>query len=321
MPHSVLLDVDTGVDDALAIMFAVRHPDVDVRAISCVAGNTGLDQVVTNTLKVLDLVGGPEIPVARGAMRPLIEPARDAAWVHGEQGLAEVVLPETCRAPEQVHAVELLRRELFAAEEPLTIVALAPLTNIALLLRLHPEAAERIARIVFMGGTASVGNASAVAEFNIWHDPEAAHIVLNSGVPLTMYGLDIFDRILVDDDTISCMRRSDDPVARTVGDLLGFTLIEPAGGRVITNPVIGDAGAVCALVAPEMFTFRTHAVQVELAPGWSRGQTLVDRRTRGGEDAVYLTQHRAWCSADVAFDGDVEKVARLFVDTVCGTVT
>ncbi|TDD89998.1 nucleoside hydrolase [Saccharopolyspora karakumensis] len=258
------------------------------------------------------------VPVARGATRPLIEPARDAAWVHGERGLAGVVLPESSRIPEQVHAVEMLRRELFAADEPLTIVALAPLTNIALLLRLHPGAAERIERIVFMGGTASVGNASAVAEFNIWHDPEAAHVVLNSGVPLTMYGLDVFDRILVDDDTVARMRSSDDPVARTVGDLLGYELIEPADGRIITNPVIGDAGAVCALVAPELFTFGSHPVQVELAPGLSRGQTLVDRRTRGGEDAGYRTKFPAWCSADVALEGDAEKVIALFHGTVRG---
>src|SRR5882757_8369019 len=130
----IILDVDTGVDDALAILFAVRHPDLRLRAITCVAGNADVDQVVANTLRVLDAAGAPDVPVARGADRPLLEPRRDARHVHGTDGMGDLGLPASARQPVAVHAVELLRREILAAPTPVTLITLAPLTNIALLL-------------------------------------------------------------------------------------------------------------------------------------------------------------------------------------------
>lgn len=316
MKHSVLMDVDTGIDDAMAIIFAIRHPHIDVKAITCVAGNVSIDKVVANTLAVLDLVDAPQIPVSAGARRPLIESARSASWVHGENGLANLDLPRSSRAPQDLHAVELLRRELRASDEPLTIIALAPLTNLALLIRTYPEVVDRIGRIVFMGGSASVGNASAVAEFNIWHDPEAAAIVFSSGVPLTMYGLDVFNNVTVPAEKVAELRASGDPVEAALGSLLGFELVDPVDGSVFTHSLIGDAGAVCALAAPELFSFETWPIQVELAPGLSRGQTIVDRRAYSGEDAVYGTEETPWPRADVALCADEENVLSLFFDVV-----
>lgn len=193
----LILDVDTGVDDALALIAAVRHPDLDLLAVSCVTGNASLERVVDNTLRVLDAAGAPAgIPVAAGAERPLIAPPRSAGHVHGEDGLAGIVLPESSRVPDPAGAVGMLRRVILGHPQKVTIVALAPQTNLALLLRIHPEVADNIERIVFMGGSAAIGNATAVAEFNVWHDPEAAAIVLDAahelGIPLTMYGLDVF---------------------------------------------------------------------------------------------------------------------------------
>lgn len=318
MKHSVILDVDTGIDDAMAIMFAVRHPDIDVKAITCLSGNVSVDKVVANTLAVLDLLGAPDIPVAAGARRPLIEPARDASWVHGETGLGDLRLPAGSRVPEQVHAVELLRRELLAADEPVTIVALAPLTNLALLLRVYPEVADRVGRIVFMGGSASVGNASAVAEFNIWHDPEAAAIVLSSGIPLTMYGLDVFNVVEVAAERVAELAASERAVDAALGSLLGFQLVDPADGTVFSHPLIGDAGAVCALVAPELFRFERVPVQVDISQGIGRGQTIVDRRSYGGEDAVYAPGQEPWPLVDVALGVETGAVLELFFDVVTG---
>ena len=310
--------MDTGKDDALALMLAVRHPDVEVRAVTCVEGNTSLAQVVDNTLRILDLVGAaPEIAVAAGASLPLVEPPRDASMFHGANGLADLTLPEPTRTVSEVHAVELMRRELEAADSPLTLVTLAPLTNVALLLRMHPEVRDRIGRIVMMGGSASRGNATAVAEFNVWHDPEAAHIVLNSGVPITVYGLDVFDRVLADDDTIRALLGSDDPVASTVGALLAHEYVDPRTGDGEPYRKIGDAGALVALVAPELFSFETWPVQVELAPGLGRGQTMVDRRQVAGEDLSHgLTV--PWPRAEVALDVDADAVLGLFLHTVVG---
>ncbi|GAA1935471.1 nucleoside hydrolase [Nocardioides marmoribigeumensis] len=318
MKHHIILDVDTGKDDALALMLAVRHPDLEVRAVTCVEGNTSLEQVVANTLRVLDLVGAPsDLPVAAGARTPLVEPPRDASMFHGANGLGDLTLPEPTRTVSELHAVELLRRELLAAEEPLTLVTLAPLTNVALLLRMHPEVRDRIGRIVMMGGSASRGNATAVAEFNVWHDPEAAHVVLTSGVPVTLYGLDVFDRVVADDDVIARLRASDDAVARTAGELLAHEFVDPRTGERKPYRKIGDAGAVVALVAPELFAFETWPVQVDLAPGLGRGQTLVDRRDAAGEDLVHGLRG-PWPLVDVALDVDPRAVLELFLDTVEG---
>ncbi|MCK0173878.1 nucleoside hydrolase [Mycolicibacterium sp. F2034L] len=305
MARPVILDVDTGIDDALALVFAIRRPDIDVRAITCVAGNTGVDQVVANTLAVLDLLCAPDVPVAAGSARPLVEPPRDASVVHGSRGLGDLDVAPSARRAADVHAVDLMRREIVSATEPLTIVALGPLTNIALLIRTHPELVKRVERIVFMGGSASVGNASPVAEYNVWHDPEAAWIVVNSGVPLTMYGLDVYTRVAADRALIAELRASADPVRRSVGALLGYA-----------SPLIGDAGAVCALVAPELFEFETWPVQVELAHGLSRGQTLVDRRRLPGEDAIHDSRRTPWPRIDIAMRCRADAVLALFTSAL-----
>jgi pyrimidine-specific ribonucleoside hydrolase len=287
MSHQILLDVDTGRDDALALMFAVRHPDIHVQAITCVAGNTSVENAAANTLRILDVVDAPAIPVALGARRPLIEPPRDASWIHGTHGLGDLELPISARSLEQVDAVELMRRCLLDAEEPVTIVALAPMTNIALLLRSHPEVVDRIKQIIFMGGSATVGNATPVAEFNFWHDPEAAHIVLTSGVPLTMYGWDILWSMRTGALKVAELCASDNPVLRVAGRLLAFEAADPSNGTPVIYDCIGDAGVLCALVAPELFGVDSRPVQVVLAPGPARGQTIVDRRSMAGEDSAH----------------------------------
>lgn len=287
MAHQILLDVDTGRDDALALMFAVRHPDIRVHAITCVAGNTSVENATANTLSILDLVDAPAIPVALGARRPLIEAPRDASWIHGVYGLGDVKLPVSGRSIEPFHAVELMRRCLRDAEDQVTIIALAPMTNIALLLRLHPEVVGRIKQIIFMGGSATVGNATPVAEFNFWHDPEAAHIVLTSGVPLTMYGWDILWSMRTGAQKVAELCASDNPVLQLAGRLLAFEALDPFSGTPVVYDCIGDAGTLCALVAPELFGVESRPVQVVLAPGPARAQTIVDRRSMAGEDSAH----------------------------------
>ncbi|WP_218192323.1 nucleoside hydrolase [Brachybacterium vulturis] len=304
--------MDTGIDDAMALMFALRHPEIDVRAITCVAGNTSLDNVVANTLRILDLVGAPQIPVAGGALCPLIESSRDASWVHGATGLGSIVLPASTRTPQPVHAIELMRRTIVEASEPMTLVSLAPMTNLALLLRMHPEVTGNLERIVFMGGSAVGGNASAVAEFNVWHDPEAAHIVLSSGVPLMMYGLDVFDAVEVPAQRVAPLHTMDSEISRTLGALIDHEAVDPASGATHSNRLIGDAGALCAMVAPELFGFERRPVHVELAPGFSRGQTLVDRRAHGGESAIHGAGGGPWPLVDVTLTCGVTEVLDLF---------
>jgi pyrimidine-specific ribonucleoside hydrolase len=310
----VILDVDTGVDDALAILFALAHPGINVLGISCVAGNASLERVVENTLRILDVADAPYIPVAAGARRPLLEPARSAAHVHGESGLGTVQLPPSDRQAESISSIELMHQLIVASPHPVTLVGLAPQTNLALLLRQYPDVVTNIERIVFMGGSTTVGNATAVAEFNIWHDPEAAAIVLDSGVPTFMYGLDVFNKVVIDEKIATDLMHSESGLAQVVGRLLCNRVALGSGRNAQYTGLIGDAGAVCALVDPRGLTTAMLPLRVQLA-GYGRGQTLVDMRTHPGEDLMHGLVGE-WEAAEVALDVDVDRYARLFLDTL-----
>jgi pyrimidine-specific ribonucleoside hydrolase len=313
-PLPVLLDVDTGVDDALAILTAVLHPRIDVIGISCVTGNVSLDRVVENTLRVLDVAGAPVIPVAAGAERPLLAPPRAASHFHGDNGIGGIELPESARVPELDGAIAMMRRLILGHPEPVTIVALAPQTNLALLLRIHPEVAENIARIVFMGGSAGAGNATAVAEFNVWHDPEAAAAVLDSGVPCYMYGLDVFMQVAIEQAHALRMAESPNPVVSLAGRLLSHRVSFSEDQTAAYLGDIGDAGAVCSLIDPDAMTVETRPVLVELM-GYARGQTVVDRRSGGGQDIPDGVARR-WTPVEVALDVDADRLARVFLTTI-----
>lgn len=192
----VLLDVDTGVDDAHALLLALRSPALKVVGITTVAGNIDVEQVTANTLKVLDIARAPDIPVARGMSQPLVEPTHYVPQIHGSDGLGNLNPPPSKRQTVSQHAVDFLIQTLLAAPEPITLIPLAPLTNIGAALRLEPRIGLKIAQIVLMGGSAFAGgNASPWAEANIYYDPEAAHIVFTSGLPIVMYGWDVFVQV------------------------------------------------------------------------------------------------------------------------------
>ncbi|MHC3470136.1 nucleoside hydrolase [Streptomyces sp. 7R007] len=316
-PIPVIIDCDTGVDDALALLFAVRHPGLDLRAVTCVAGNTDVDGVVRNTLTVLEQAGAPDIPVGRGAERPLIEPARSARHVHGTDGMGDLGLPAPTRTACGLDAVTLLRREILGSPWPVTLVPTAPLTNIALLLRSHPEVVRNIERIVFMGGAVGAGNATAVAEFNVWHDPEAAAILLTAGVSITMYGLDVFRRVVVPGADVRRLRGSAEAGARLAGELLAHRPSAPDVTDDVEAGGLGDAGAVCAVADPGGIRTELLPVEVSLAPGVTRGQTVVDRRIRPGESEIHEGE-REQALVDVALDVDVDRFVGLYLSVVAG---
>jgi pyrimidine-specific ribonucleoside hydrolase len=321
VPVPVILDVDTGVDDACALLLAALHPSVELRAVTCVGGNTSVADVVRNTLKVLDVAGRSDIPVACGASRPLLEPASHARHVHGHDGMADLGWPSSDRHPDGRHAVELLRDLLVAAAETgpagrITLVPLAPLTNIALLLRTYPEAVAGLREIVFMGGAAHAGNATASAEFNVWHDPEAAAIVLESAaeldIPVVMYGLDVFY-----DVRVSRQQAADLTLVggRGPAELAG-RLIEFQCDRFgQPDATIGDAGAVCAVIDRGGLTTTRLPVRVELAGTYSRGRTIVDRRDWSG-DLAHDPHGLAPTSVAVALSVDAARYADLWMRTV-----
>jgi len=314
MGTKIVLDVDTGTDDALAILYAVSHPDLEVLGISCVAGNSGLHQVVINTAKVLDAAGAGDIPIAAGAAHPLLERGRpEGAAFHGEDGLGGIPLPDSLRTPAAGTAVELLRRVIVDSPDPITLVALAPQTNIAMLLTLHPEVAGNLERILFMGGSASTGNITAVAEFNVWQDPEAASCVIESGIPTTMYGLDVFTRLTVDQATADRFKKHDHPAIQLAGELLYRRGARSDGSKQEYVGVVGDGGALVALTNPELFTIRTLPVRINLS-GIGRGQTIVDQRTIPQDIKAWAND--PWPRLDVILDGNLAKAASAFTTTI-----
>src|SRR3954453_5294861 len=195
MPIPVIIDCDPGHDDAMALLLALASPELELSAVTTVAGNQTLDKVTANAIRVLDVAQAHDIPIAAGADRGLVHTARAAGEVHGETGLDGPDLPGPSRDPEPIHAIELIARTL--REKPHTLIPIGPLTNIALLLAIHPELKPRIERIVLMGGAYGLGNVTPAAEFNVWADPEAAHRVFTSGLEITMVGLDVTHRAML----------------------------------------------------------------------------------------------------------------------------
>ena len=307
----MILDVDTGVDDAFAVLFAALHPDINLLGITCVDGNTNVDQVVANTLKVLVAAGAGDIPVARGAVRPLLGVSQYAEYVHGADGMGDLGIAPSTRKVDPRSAVELLRDLIEGSKDPVTLVPVAPLTNIALFLRAFPESAKKIHRIVLMGGSASAGNATAAAEFNVWHDPEAAAIVFQSGVPITMYGLDVFMRPGITSEEAIVLKNSTAPAAQFAG-----SLIEAFIERLHISPItLGDFGAVAAAIHPELFTTEMFDVVVDTSSGPARGQTICDRRDAFLKDLEPLGLEDS-AKVRVVMDLDVEGVRQLWLKTI-----
>lgn len=312
----VILDVDTGLDDACALLLAARHPELDLLAVTCVGGNVGLDEVVVNTLTVLEAAGRTDVPVARGAATPLLQPVRAAPHVHGADGLGDLDWPRSTRTTDPRHAVELLRDVLLDAArtgERVTLIPLAPMTNIALLLRTYPEAAAGLAEIVFMGGAAGIGNATASAEFNIWTDPEAAAVVLAAagelGVPITMYGLDVFYDVKITlDEARELKGSSSADLARALIEKRS----ELYGG---SGASIGDGGTVCAVIDPDGLTTQPFPLRIELSGSWSRGRTIVDTRD-WSKDLSSDPYGAAPTVVQVATAVDARRYADLWLHTV-----
>lgn len=275
MKIPAIIDVDTGYDDALALLLALRSPVLDVKGITCVAGNHALHQVVANTLKLLDALDDAT-PVAAGMARPLVETLRVPHPLHGRDGMAELDLPAPRRTVEPFHAVDFMRTILLHAEEPLTLICLAPLTNIAVLLRMYPALHEKIGAIVVMGGTlAAHGNTSPLAEFNMRTDPEAAAVVLESGLNICLYPLDVFRAVRFSRAEADTLAAAEQPAARLAGRILRFVCDYFARDYALA----GDAGTVAAVIEPAGRQVEPFPITVELSAGAARGMTVLDRRT------------------------------------------
>ncbi len=275
-PIPLILDCDPGHDDALAIIVALARPELDLLAVTTVAGNAGLDATTRNALRVLTLAGRPDVPVAAGAAGPLLRGLHVASNVHGASGLAGADLPDPVFEPRPEGAIELIRWILEAAEEPVTIAAVGPLTNIALLLRTHPELVDRIESIRIMGGAITEGNTTASAEFNIWQDPEAARIVLACGRPITLMTLDVTHQALFGAADIARLDALGTRIGSVFADLLRYFARFHAERYGWDGSPIHDAVAVAHLALPDLVRTVPYRVDVETVSELTRGRTVVD---------------------------------------------
>jgi pyrimidine-specific ribonucleoside hydrolase len=288
----LVIDTDPGVDDALAVLLALASPEVDLRLVTTVHGNVELTQTTENALRVLHLAGRSDVPVAGGARSSLVVPqVQRAGHVHGTAGLGGVVLPLSPAAVDPRPAVTALAELLTTSEEPVTVAAIGPLTNIALLLAVHPDAAARIGRLVVMGGSATRGgNVTAAAEFNIWADPEAAAVVFRAGLPTVMVGLDVTLPTVLTAAGISRFAAAG-PVGASAAAALAQYVDHARTAYGTDGVVVHDALALTEAIVPGTLGTVPRDVVVDTGPGAGRGQTLVDRRTVStADDAVAVAE-------------------------------
>jgi purine nucleosidase len=293
MSTKIVLDCDPGIDDALAIAFAHGHPDIELTGITTVAGNVGLAKTTANALAVCEFTGAAGTAVTAGCAGPLLRPALDARQVHGDSGLGGAKLPLAAASPAPGHAVDYIIDTLGAAPGEITLVATGPLTNIALAVRREPRLADWVRNFVIMGGSASRGNVTPAAEYNIWADPEAAAVVFRAGWTVTMLGLDVTMRT-----------GATATVQRRMGDLgpLGTELLVPALEQYRSvsepgGPPVHDVCAVAWVARPDLFGLVPARVQVETAGHLTAGMTVTDFEISGEVDGG---------NALVAMDIDVE---------------
>ncbi len=267
--------MDPGHDDAVALMLACGAPELEVRAVTTVAGNVPLEKTTKNALRVLSLIGREDVPVGVGAAEPLIRPLHTAENIHGESGLDGPEIPEATFAPDERGALRLVADVLEGSPEPVTLIPTGPLTNVAILLQEHPELKSRIGRIVLMGGSMGLGNTTPAAEFNIYVDPEAARVVFGSGLPITMVGLDITHQAGAGPERRERLRKAG-RVGEVVAELLEFFAGTYKGVFGFDAPPVHDAVAVAAVVEPEILKTCPMRVDIECESELTRGETVCD---------------------------------------------
>lgn len=272
--HRIILDTDPGIDDALAILLALRSPELKVEAITPVAGNVPLELTLPNALRLVEIAGRTDVPVAAGASSPLIRQLVTAKYVHGENGLAGVDFGRPKIRPVAESASDLIRRIVHSNPGEITIVAIGPLTNVATALRADPSLAAKIRNIVIMGGSLSGGNITPSAEFNLYVDPEAARIVFEAGVPLTMVGLDVTRKVMLREEHVEALEAAQNPSSQAAGRIMRGTIHGAHLGKRDVVALMHDPLTVAYLIDPGILSLRDYYVQIETSGELTAGETV-----------------------------------------------
>jgi inosine-uridine nucleoside N-ribohydrolase len=273
-PFRVIIDTDPGVDDALALLLAMRSPELKIEAITPVAGNVPLDLTLPNALRMVEIAGRTDIPVAAGARAPLMRRLVTATYAHGENGLGGAIFPEPTTKPVATPAAEMIRQIVRKYPGEVTLITIGPLTNIATALNSDPELASMVRALVMMGGSLSGGNITPAAEFNVYVDPEAARIVFQSGIPITMVGLDVTRRTSLTDEHVRTLEAAQNPVSQAAAKIGRNAINRNREHGYLVGPNMHDSLAVAGFVDPAILKLQDYYVDVETTGELTAGETL-----------------------------------------------
>jgi purine nucleosidase len=309
-PRPIIIDCDPGQDDALAILLALGSPEeLEVLAVTTVAGNVPLSLTEKNARKIVELAGRHDIAVHAGCDRPLQRDLVTAEYVHGRTGLDGAELPEPKTPLADAHAVDAIVAALRARPGAVTLCPIGPLTNIATAIRRAPDIASHIREIVLMGGAIGEGNITPAAEFNIFADPHAAKIVFESGVKLTMLGLDVTHQVLATPERVRAIGELETAVSQAVVGLLEFYNIYDQTKRGRPGAPMHDPCVIAYLLRPDLFAGRDCHVVIETMGEHTLGRTVVDWSGRGRRTASATVIHEV--DADGFFALLTERLGRL----------
>ncbi len=276
MPKRIIIDTDPGIDDALAFLLALASPEIKLEALTTTQGNVTLETATRNALAILELAQAGGVPVVAGSVVPLVQPLRASAHVHGQSGVGNAKLPDPKNKPVEQHAVDYLIERVLAEPNELSIFPIGPLTNIAMAIRKEPKLAKAVKELVIMGGAVlEHGNVTPQAEFNIYVDPHAAHIVFHSGIPITLIPLDVTHKCLLKPIHINRLLQVNSPITRFIKSAVEtcFAHSKSYGGE---GCAMHDPLTLATVIAPELLTLKELYVEVDHSSGVSMGKTFGD---------------------------------------------
>ncbi len=309
-PRRIIIDCDPGQDDAIALLLALASPEeIEVLAVTAVAGNVPLALTEANARRIVELAGRPDVRVHKGCHRPLVNRLETAEYVHGETGLNGVELPPPSMPLAPGHAVDAIIELVMAAEpKTVTLCPVGPLTNIAMALIKEPTLATRLREIVLMGGAIGLGNVTPAAEFNIYVDPHAARVVFESGVPITMFGLDVTHEVLVTRPRLEAIRALGTKVGLAAAGLIDFFNRFDSDRYEVDGAPLHDPCVIAHLIDPTLFSGKPCHVEIE-TEGRSQGRTNVDWHPREQRPATATVMNAV--DADRFFTLLTERLGRL----------
>ena len=276
-PKRIIIDTDPGVDDALTFLLALASPEIQLEALTITQGNVTVEKGTRNALAVLELLDASHIPVAQGTSLPLVGPLLASDIVHGKSGLGNAALPNPKTKPVSQHAIDYLIERFLAEPGELSLFAIGPLTNVALAIRKEPRFASAVKEMVIMGGAIRAGgNITPQAEFNVYADPHAAHIVFHSGIPITLIPLDVTHKTMLYTNQIDRLKSLRSPISQFIVDATAGYINFTEGKTDIPGCALHDPLTLATIIAPELLTFEKHYVDVDISGGVSTGSTFAD---------------------------------------------